>query len=128
LVQALVRSPFVPQSALKNLAGPSPKQNRMKGSRSIIIVGVGPFISASLARRLTFEGWSIALLSRSQDKLSTLAEQLNKQKASNAKILTKAVDAGDADALLQALEAAKEELGSVDVVCYNAARVGKVAT
>lgn len=98
----------------------------MSGTRSIIIVGVGPFISTSLARRLAVEGWNIALLSRSHDKLRALAEELNKQKAENAKILVKAVDAGDAGALLQALEASKKELGSVDVVCYNAARVGRV--
>ena len=97
----------------------------MSTSRSIIIVGVGPLISTSLARKLAVERWSIALLSRSHDKLRALAEELNKQKAANAKILVKAVDAGDAPALLQALEESKNELGSVDVVCYNAARVGK---
>lgn len=96
----------------------------MPTPRSIIIVGVGPFMSTSLARRLVADGWNIALLSRSQDKLRSLAEELNKNKASNAKIITKAVDAGDAGALLRALEQAKSELGSVDVVCYNAARVG----
>ncbi|KAF7507059.1 hypothetical protein GJ744_010987 [Endocarpon pusillum] len=96
----------------------------MSSARSIIIVGVGPFISTSLARRLAVEGWNIALLSRSENSLRALAEELNKQKAENAKIVVKAVDAGDAGALLQALEASKKELGSVDVVCYNAARVG----
>ena len=65
----------------------------MSSARSIIIVGVGPFISTSLARRLAVEGWNIALLSRSHDKLRALAEELNKQKAENAKILVKAVDA-----------------------------------
>lgn len=97
----------------------------MPASRSIIIVGVGPFISTSLARRLAIEGWNIALLSRSHDKLSTLAEELTEHKSTSAKIFTKAVDAGDAVALEEALEEAKRELGSVDVLCYNAARVGE---
>jgi len=92
--------------------------------RSIIIVGVGPFISTSLAHRLATEGWNIALLSRSQDKLLALAEELDKYKASNAKIITKVVDAGDSAALLKALEECKREMGAVDVVCYNAAKVG----
>jgi short-subunit dehydrogenase len=101
------------------------RNTRMVVSRSIIIVGVGPFISTSLARRLAIEGWNIALLSRSQDKLLDLAEELSKHKTSDAKIFTKAVDAGNAAALLQALEESKSELGMVDVVCYNAARVGE---
>jgi NAD(P)-dependent dehydrogenase (short-subunit alcohol dehydrogenase family) len=101
------------------------RNTRMVVSRSIIIVGVGPFISTSLARRLAIEGWNIALLSRSQDKLLDLAEELSKHKTSDAKIFTKAVDAGNAAALVQALEESKSELGSVDVVCYNAARVGE---
>jgi short-subunit dehydrogenase len=96
----------------------------MVDARSIVIVGVGPFISYSLASKLANEGWNIALLSRSQEKLDTLAKVL-KNKHSNAKIVTKAVDAGDANALLQALSKVKTELGSVDVLCYNAARVGK---
>jgi NAD(P)-dependent dehydrogenase (short-subunit alcohol dehydrogenase family) len=97
----------------------------MQESRSIIIVGVGPFISTSLARRLAKEGWNLALLSRSEDKVLALAEELTKHKSSNAKIFTKAVDAGDPASLVLALEESKNALGSVDVVCYNAARVGE---
>jgi short-subunit dehydrogenase len=96
----------------------------MMEPRSIIIVGVGPFISSSLAHRLATEGWNIALLSRSQDKLLALAEELDKHKAPNAKLVTKVVDAGDPPALLKALEECKNEMGAVDVICYNAAKVG----
>jgi short-subunit dehydrogenase len=96
----------------------------MTNSRSIIIVGVGPFISYSLAYKLAAQGWSMALLSRSQEKLDTLAKAL-KDKHPNASIVTEAVDAGDTNAFLKALSKAKKELGSVDVLCYNAARVGK---
>jgi short-subunit dehydrogenase len=96
----------------------------MTNSRSIIIVGVGPFISYSLAYKLAAQGWSMALLSRSQEKLDTLAKAL-KDKHPNASIVTEAVDAGDANAFLKALSKAKKELGSIDVLCYNAARVGK---
>ena len=95
----------------------------MAESRSVIIVGVGPFMSSSLAHRLAAQNWKIALLSRSQEKLDTLAKAL-KGKHPNASISTDAVDAGDADGLLKALSKAKEGLGAVDVLCYNAARVG----
>jgi short-subunit dehydrogenase len=74
----------------------------MADSRSIIIVGVGPFISHSLAYRLAALGWKIALLSRSQEKLNTLAEAL-KNKHPNTSILTEVIDAGDANAFLQAV-------------------------
>jgi NADP-dependent 3-hydroxy acid dehydrogenase YdfG len=93
-------------------------------AQSIIIVGAGPFISTSLARRLAIEGWNVALLSRSLENLLALAEDLDKHKASNAKLITKVVDAGDSPALLKALEECKNEMGAVDVVCYNAAKVG----
>ena len=96
----------------------------MADSRSIIIVGVGPFISYSLAYKLAAQGWRIALLSRSQEKLDSLTKLL-KDKYPKASIMTTAVDAGDTNAFLQALSRAKQELGSVDVLCYNAARVGK---
>jgi short-subunit dehydrogenase len=94
-------------------------------SRSIIIVGVGPFISSSLAHRLASQGWKIALLSRSQDKLDALAKTL-KDKYPDVTVVTHAVDAGDVNAFLHALSESKAELCSVDVLCYNAARVGKL--
>ena len=95
----------------------------MADSRSIIIVGVGPFISSALAHRLAAQNWKIALLSRSQEKLETSAGAL-KDKHPNATILTETVDAGDSSGFSKALSRAKERLGSVDVLCYNAARVG----
>jgi short-subunit dehydrogenase len=98
-----------------------------KDAQSIIIVGVGPFISASLARRLASKGWNIALLSRSAETSSSLAKEL-KEASPNIRIITKSVDAGDAGALLEKLSEAKKELGQVDVVCYNAGRVGEFAT
>ena len=96
----------------------------MVDSRSIIIVGVGPLISSSLAHRLAAQGWKIALLSRSQDKLDALAKAL-KDKHPDVTVVTHVVDAGDANAFLHALSETKAELRSVDVLCYNAARVGK---
>lgn len=95
----------------------------MASSPSIIIVGVGPFISTSLATKLAAQGWKIALLSRSQEKLDSLAKALKNQHP-NTIVVTEAVDVADVGAFLQALSTAKDELGSVDVLCYNAARVG----
>jgi len=96
----------------------------MADSRSVIIVGVGPLISSSLAHRLAALGWKIALLSRSQDKLDALAKAL-KDKHPDVTVVTHVVDAGDVNVFLHALSETKTELGSVDALCYNAARVGK---
>ena len=96
----------------------------MADSRSVIIVGVGPLISSSLAHRLAALGWKIALLSRSQDKLDALAKAL-KDKHPDVTVVTHVVDAGDANVFLHALSETKAKLGSVDALCYNAARVGK---
>jgi len=90
---------------------------------AIVIVGVGPFISSSLARKLVAQGWNVALLSRSRDKLDALASELKELKP-NAKIVTYPVDVTKVAGFLQALDASKKELGSIDVLCYNAARVG----
>jgi len=96
----------------------------MTDSKTCIIAGVGPFISSSLARILVIQGWSIALISRSQGKLEALTKELQELKQSNAKVVTHEVDVGDSNGFLQALDTSKNELGSVDVLCYNAARVG----
>ena len=93
---------------------------------SVIIVGVGPFISMSLARRLAAAGWNVALLSRSQEKLNIFAAELEKTKKPGAKIVTRAVDAANPQELVQALEEIKQKLDAIDVLCYNAARVGKI--
>ena len=95
----------------------------MAQPRSIIIVGVGPSISSSLARKLAGLKWNIALISRSQTRLESLAFELEKQHP-DGKIATFAGDAGDAMALTRALDDAKSALGPIDVLCYNAARVG----
>ena len=83
-------------------------------------------MSSSLAHRLAAQGWKIALLSRSQDKLDALAKAL-KDKHPDVTVVTHAVDAGDVNALLHSLSETKAELTSIDVLCYNAARVGKLS-
>ena len=95
----------------------------MSQSHSIIIVGVGPFISSSLARKLAGLGWNIALISRSHAKLDRLAKELETQHG-KGKVVTFSADAGDASKLTKALEDASSALGPIDVLCYNAARVG----
>ena len=95
---------------------------------SIIIVGVGPFVSLSLTRRLASLGWRIALISRSEEKLEMVAKAAKSAiSSSEAPIFCQIADAGDPAQLMKALDRSRETLGSVDCVLYNAARVGKHA-
>lgn len=92
---------------------------------NIIIVGAGKGVSSNLARRLAGLGWSIALLSRNVASLQSLAAEVEKQKRdTTSKIIYKAVDVTDTIQLTETLDWAKSQLGKVNAIVYNAARVG----
>ena len=92
-------------------------------ARSIVIVGVGHFVSLSLAAKLASIGWRIALISRSLDKLTAVADDARRAGGKDVVVKCKLADAGDPLQLWHALDWAKEELGTVDCLCFNAARV-----
>jgi NAD(P)-dependent dehydrogenase (short-subunit alcohol dehydrogenase family) len=77
-----------------------------------LIIGVGPGISASLARLMAGAGLKVGLAARNVAKLKVLAE------ATNA--LTFQTDAADAGAVSRLFEAVDTALGVPDVVIYNA--------
>lgn len=80
--------------------------------RSALIVGTGPGLSASLARRLAGNGLSVALAARQTDKLAVLAKETGAS--------VHACDAAqpkDVAALFETLDAAGR---TPDVVVYNA--------
>ena len=76
-----------------------------------LIVGVGPGISASVARRLAAEGLRVGLAARNIDKLATLAGEIGAERF--------AVDATDPAAVAHLFEAADGRIGEPDVVLYN---------
>jgi NAD(P)-dependent dehydrogenase (short-subunit alcohol dehydrogenase family) len=80
--------------------------------RSVLIVGAGTGISASLARALSAAGLRVGLAARNVKKLAALAGE--------AKAQTFAVDASDPDAVARLFEDAELQLGEIDVVVYNA--------
>ncbi|MEV0379674.1 SDR family NAD(P)-dependent oxidoreductase [Nonomuraea sp. NPDC050643] len=75
----------------------------------VVIVGAGPGIGRSVAHRFAKEGLRVALLSRTGGALGLEGA------------LTYRADSADEDGLRAALDAATEELGTPDVVVYNAA-------
>jgi NAD(P)-dependent dehydrogenase (short-subunit alcohol dehydrogenase family) len=80
--------------------------------RSVLIVGAGSGISASLARALSRAGLRVGLAARNVKKLAGLAAE--------AKAQTFTVDASDPAAVARLFEDADLQLGEIDVVIYNA--------
>jgi NAD(P)-dependent dehydrogenase (short-subunit alcohol dehydrogenase family) len=80
--------------------------------RSVLIVGAGSGISASLARALSTQGLRVGLAARDIKKLTALAGE--------AKAQTFAVDASDPAAVVRMFEDADTHLGEIDIVVYNA--------
>lgn len=89
--------------------------------RTALIVGAGPGVSASVARRLAQAGLKVGLAARNTDKLADLARETGAE--------TFAVDAADPDGVRRLFEDADARLGEPDLVLYNAsARVrGRIA-
>jgi NAD(P)-dependent dehydrogenase (short-subunit alcohol dehydrogenase family) len=79
---------------------------------SALIIGTGPGISASLARRLSAAGVKVGLAARDVAKLAPLAAETG--------AATFAVDASDPAAVRRLFEDVDARLGQPDIVAYNA--------
>lgn len=84
----------------------------------VVVIGAGPGIGLSVARRFAREGHSIALIARSEAKLTTMADALAH---TGVPVVTAAADSADETALRSALDVASERFGVPEVVVYNAA-------
>jgi NAD(P)-dependent dehydrogenase (short-subunit alcohol dehydrogenase family) len=80
--------------------------------RSALIVGTGPGISASLARRLAGFGVKVALAARNVQKLDALVKDTGAQAF--------AADASDPDAVARLFDQVSERIGEPEIVVYNA--------
>ncbi|SFJ37759.1 NADP-dependent 3-hydroxy acid dehydrogenase YdfG [Bosea sp. OK403] len=80
--------------------------------RTALIVGAGPGISASLARKLSANGVQVALAARNVEKLAPLATQ------TGASVF--AADASDPAGVARLFNEVEAGLGEPDVVIYNA--------
>jgi NAD(P)-dependent dehydrogenase (short-subunit alcohol dehydrogenase family) len=77
-----------------------------------VVVGIGPKNGRAFATRFASEGYAVALLSRSTDYSSAVADELDGK--------AYACDVTDADAIARTFDRIHEELGAVDVLLYNA--------
>lgn len=83
---------------------------------TIAIVGAGPGLGQATARRFGREGFSVALISRTQENVDRLATELNEEGLTARGY---AADVRDAQALHAALDAAATELGPIEVLQYS---------
>ncbi|MHA7239509.1 SDR family NAD(P)-dependent oxidoreductase [Arthrobacter sp. TMS1-12-1] len=83
---------------------------------TIAIIGAGRGLGAAVARRFGAEGFSVALISRSQGKLDALAEDLGKE---GIQARGFAADVRNPASVAAALEAATETLGPIEVLQYS---------
>ncbi|KAK9678576.1 hypothetical protein RND81_11G220400 [Saponaria officinalis] len=82
------------------------------------IVGVGPKLGRSIARKFAHEGYTVAILARDLERLSRLAEEIARDK--KAQVFAIRIDCSDSRSIKEAFEGVLS-LGFVEVLVYNAA-------
>lgn len=85
---------------------------------TIAIVGAGPGLGLSIAKRFGREGFTVALISRSQAKLDALAAQLDEQGIESAGF---SADVLARPSLVDAFTAVEQRFGRIDVLEYSPA-------
>ncbi|GAA4885874.1 SDR family NAD(P)-dependent oxidoreductase [Saccharopolyspora cebuensis] len=88
---------------------------------TIAIVGAGPGLGASLARRFGRRGFQVALLARDAERLDALARDLA---GDGVEAEGFPADVGDRPSLIDALRAVERRYGTVDVLEYSPAPSG----
>jgi short-subunit dehydrogenase len=85
-------------------------------NKAVFITGASSGIGAALARELAAHGASLALVARRRERLEELATKLG----ARVKVTTAVADVTHDGALEEAVRAAEEALGGIDVVIANA--------
>lgn len=84
--------------------------------RAIIVVGAGPGVSGSVARRFAREGYAAGLVGVHAEVLDTLADEV---RALGVEVETAVADITDTSAATAAIHGLAERLGRVDVLHFN---------
>jgi NAD(P)-dependent dehydrogenase (short-subunit alcohol dehydrogenase family) len=82
----------------------------------VVVVGAGPGVGASVARRFGREGYAVVLLARGADRLAQLGAALG---SAGVDVSWTAVDVTDDAALHRAVSEAGERAGRIDVLHFN---------
>jgi NAD(P)-dependent dehydrogenase (short-subunit alcohol dehydrogenase family) len=82
----------------------------------LVVVGAGPGVSGSVARRFAQDGYDLALIGRNPQALGDLAERFQ---AGPVTARWSTADVTDADALTAAVRKFGEDSGRIDVLHFN---------
>src|SRR3954471_15189670 len=85
--------------------------------RVAVVTGASSGIGEATARALAREGFAVALAARREDRIRELADEIS---SGGGKALALPTDVSDEQSARRLIEAAKGELGSVDVLVNNA--------
>ncbi|XP_077224336.1 NAD(P)-binding Rossmann-fold superfamily protein [Tasmannia lanceolata] len=83
----------------------------------VAIVGVGPNLGRSIARKFAHEGYTVAILARDLGRLSRFADEIAREE--KAQVFAIRIDCSDAKSVREAFEGV-HSLGFVEVLVYNA--------
>lgn len=89
----------------------------MSSAKVCIVVGVGPGLGASAARRFAREGFDVALVARRKEVLDPVATDVL---ALGRRALSVPCDAADTASVAEAYATIERELGAPGVLVYNA--------
>lgn len=81
------------------------------------IVGVGPKLGRSIARKFAHEGYTVAILARDLGRLSRFADEIAREE--KAQVFAIRIDCSDTRSIKEAFEGVLS-LGFVEVLVYNA--------
>jgi NAD(P)-dependent dehydrogenase (short-subunit alcohol dehydrogenase family) len=90
--------------------------------KKAIVTGASRGIGRAIARQLALEGCDVAICARTEERLKQAATDLAKE--SGRKVVPIACDTLNAEAIKRFVDTAARELGGINIVINNAARVG----
>lgn len=83
-----------------------------------VVVGAGPGIGLSTARRFAAQGYDVGLVARNESRLAELAARISDGEQVESTVEQVAADASDAADLRRALDEIVDRLGPVDVLVF----------
>ena len=86
-------------------------------SEVLVIVGAGPGLGASIAKRFAAGGWAVGLVARREDVVNACVSELEPYGVPTRGLVADVVNAPSVDASLDAI---RDALGVPSVVVYNA--------
>ena len=89
----------------------------MSQTKVAVVLGVGPALGASVARRFAREGFAVALMARRREEVAPVADAIGK---AGGRALAVTADATQVDSVGAAFQEVRDQLGPPEVFVYNA--------